>query len=229
MNGKHQCLFFGFGILFALLCSPICNGQVASNETSETQTTPAPGDVNLDFSRVYIFVDKSGLVGHEHAVEGRLKAGSLFTQQARSGTLVFDMTTFDADSDTARKALRLSGSTDADTRSKVNENMLGAEILNVKKYPEAKLENAVLTPTGKTTARRLPEYQLEGDFTLHSTRRHVIIPCEVEEKNGWHHVRGSFKILQSDYGIKPFSKMLGAVGVKDELVIIGDLWVAPAP
>lgn len=206
-----------------------CHAQEAGKQVTGTPQSPAPGDVNLEFSRVYIFVDKSGLVGHEHAVEGRLKSGSLYTQEPRSGTIVFDMTTFDADGENARKALRLSGTTDAATRSKVNENMLGVEILNVKKYPEAKLENAVLTATGKTTGRRLPEYQLEGDFTLHSTRRHIVIPCDIEVQNGWHHVRGSFKILQSDYGIKPFSKMLGAVGVKDEIIITGDLWVAPGP
>jgi len=37
-----------------------------------------------------------------------------------------------------------------------------------------------------------------------------------------------FKIRQTDYGIKPFSRVLGAVGVKDELLISGDLWIMPA-
>lgn len=39
------------------------------------------------------------------------------------------------------------------------------------------------------------------------------------------HVRGRFAVLQTQYGIKPFSKGLGAIGVADELQIWGDLWV----
>jgi hypothetical protein len=39
-------------------------------------------------------------------------------------------------------------------------------------------------------------------------------------------LQGSFSILQSDYGITPFSKALGAVGVADRLTISGDLRVA---
>lgn len=194
---------------------------------------PKSGDVNLEFSRVFIFVDKSGVVGHQHAVEGKLKKGQLFTlkdptaSNERSGSLVFDMRSFDADGSQARRYLGLEGETDAATRKKVNENMLGGEILAVQQYPEARLENATLKSTGKASNRKLPEYLLEGDFTLHKTTRRIQARCDLEEKDGWHHVRGSFKILQSDYGIKPYSKMMGAVGVKDELIIIGDLWVVP--
>ena len=57
--------------------------------------------------------------------------------------------------------------------------------------------------------------------------RCIEILCDLEEKDGWHHVRSGFRILQADYGIKPFSKILGAVGVTDELIIYGDLWLVP--
>jgi len=197
--------------------------QSAGNATVATK----PGDVNLEFSRVFIFVDKSGVVGHEHAIEGKLKSGEIITQQGQPGKVVFDMRSFDADTLVARKYLGLEGETDAATRKKVNESMLGHEILDVAKYPEARLENISLKSTGKKTKRDLPEYILEGDFVLHETKRHIEVRCDVEHKDGWNHVRGGFKILQSDYGIKPFSKMLGAVGVKDQLVIMGDLWVVP--
>ncbi len=207
----------------SILLASVCVGQ----------EEPKSGDVNLEFSRVFIFVDKSGVVGHQHAVEGKLKKGQLYTlkdpaaSNEQSGSLVFDMKSFDADGSQARRYLGLEGETDAATRKKVNENMLGGEILAVQQYPEARLENATLKSTGKASNRKLPEYLLEGDFTLHKTTRRIQARCDLEEKDGWHHVRGSFKILQSDYGIKPYSKMMGAVGVKDELIIIGDLWVVP--
>ncbi len=185
------------------------------------------GKVNTDFSRVYIFVDKSGLVGHQHAVEGKLASGELFQAASREGTLVFDMQSFNADTPQAKKYLGLENVVDEATRKKVNENMLGAEILDVKKYSTAKLEHVAIRPKSTMSKRQLPEVLLIGDFTLHEKTRRIEIPCDLEVKDGWHHLRGSFKILQSNYGIKPFSKMLGAVGVADELVIYGDIWVVP--
>ena len=62
---------------------------------------------------------------------------------------------------------------------------------------------------------------------LHGTTRPLEFVADVELVKGWQHAGGAFTILQSDYGIKPYSKMLGAVGVADKLEIFGDLYVAP--
>lgn len=207
--------------LLSLVCLQlISNGSLA-------QERPPAGKVNTDFSRVYIFVDKSGLVGHQHAVEGKLISGELFQTASREGGLVFDMQSFNADTPQAKKYLGLENAVDEATRKKVNENMLGAEILNVKKFSTAKFEHVTIRPKNTMSKRQLPEYLLIGDFTLHEKTRRIEIPCDLEVKDGLHHLRGSFKILQSNYGIKPFSKMLGAVGVADELVIYGDIWAVP--
>ena len=202
---------------------------------SATQTTTAakpaapshPGDVHLDSSRIYVFVDKTGF-GHQHAVMGKLASGNLRLDGSGAGQLVFDMTSFDADSDHARKYLGLSGSTDASTRQQVNANMLGADVLNVKRYPEARFDLQSAKSLDKPSRRGLPQYELQGDFTLHGVKRSIRFTADGEEQNGWLHLRGGFSILQSHYGITPFSKAFGAVGVADQLQIWGDLWVLPA-
>ena len=66
---------------------------------------------------------------------------------------------------------------------------------------------------------------LEGRLTLHGVPRKIRIPAQVEVVNGMIHLRGNCSILQSQYGIRPFTKMLGAVGVADEVKIWGDLWI----
>lgn len=214
-----------FLLLFSA-CAP-----VIAQQTNEKKWEP--GDINTEFSRVFIFVDKAGLVGHQHAVEGRIKQGQLLVnssvQPSKSSSIIFDMKSFDADTPLARKYLSIQSEIDEETRKKVNDNMLGLEILAVQQYPEAKLENVKWTPTGKMSKRNLPEHLLEGDFTLHQTKRPIQALCDVEQKDGWLHIRGAFRILQSEYGIKPFSKMMGAVGVKDELRIYGYLWIVPQP
>jgi len=204
----------------------VCLGQ---ERQRQGKTALQAGDINTDFSRVYIFVDRTTALGHAHGVEGRLRSGNVMMNNNHLGVLVFDMKSFDADTPTGRKVFGLADDIDPGTRKKVNENMLGAEILDANKYPEAKLENVKLTATGKISDRKLPEYVMEGDFTLHSTTRKISAICDFEEKNGWNHLRGKFRIRQTDYGIKPYTRALGAVGIKDELLIFGDLWIAPSP
>jgi hypothetical protein len=66
---------------------------------------PAPGDIDLTTSRVYVFVGKKGL-GHDHAVSGLLQAGRVVLGAAeQAGTLVFDMRSFTADTAEARQGV----------------------------------------------------------------------------------------------------------------------------
>ena len=132
-----------------------------------------------------------------------------------------------ADTPAARKYVGLSGETDKATRDAVNENMRGEAILNVKKYPKAIFEITSAKATGRLSTRQLPTYVLEGDFTLHGITLPQKILVEVEQVRGWLHIRGSFTINQTAFGITPYSKAFGAIGVADSLKIFGDLYVVP--
>jgi polyisoprenoid-binding protein YceI len=188
------------------------------------------GDLELETSRVYVRVGKVGL-GHEHGASCKLKSGSLHLSQPDAsgsyGQLVFDMTSFEADSDASRKYVGLEGSTDEATRKQVNENLLGKDVLDVEKYSTATFQVKRITKLDELSKRGLPKYKFEGDFTLHGTTKPLEFAADVEVVKGWNHLRGGFAILQSAYGIKPYSKLLGAVGVTDRLLIYGDLIVAP--
>ncbi len=199
--------------------APTTNAAAATNDT-------APGDVHLDSSRVYIRVGKTGL-GHEHAVVGKLQNGAVHldsTQEA--GVLVFDMQTFTADGDAARRYVGLRGSTDAGTQQQVNANMLGRAVLDVARFPTAEFTIASATQLPQKSRRGFEQYELAGDFTLHGVKRPIKIIADAEPKEGWVHLRGAFSILQSQFGIQPFTKAFGAIGVADKLTIYGDLWVA---
>lgn len=186
-----------------------------------------PADVQTQVSRAYVFVDKTGL-GHQHGVEAKLLPSTLVLgADHNAGKLVFDMTSFDADTTAARKYVGLDGTTDQGTRSAVNHNMKGSAILNVAKYPTATFDIASAIATDQTSAKGLPVYELKGNFTLHGTTRPLAVTAEVEQARGWLHVRGSFVIKQTSFGITPYSKAFGAIGVADPLRIYGDLFVAP--
>ena len=61
---------------------------------------------------------------------------------------------------------------------------------------------------------------------LHGATRKVKVVAEATPATGYIHLRGNFTILQTDYGITPYSKAFGTIGVADSLTIWGDLWIA---
>ena len=186
----------------------------------------APGEVLLEASRVYIHVGKSGF-GHDHAVVGRLRAGHIKLGAAQAaGQLIFEMASFVADPDYARKFIGLEGVSDPETQGKVTANMLGAEVLDVARYPTAKFRITSASALGAQSQRGLPVYELSGEFTLHGVTKPLRLRTEVQQLDTGTRIMGSFAIRQTDFGMKPFSKGFGVVGVADELKIFGDLHVA---
>ncbi len=194
-----------------------------SANTSSAQS----GLVSIEHSKVYVFVGKKG-AGHEHGVEGRLAAGELHLDRAQdSGSLTFDIRSFAADTDAARRFFNLPGQTDADTQAQVNANMHGKAVLDSAKFPTAEFvikSIQALPPQANVAGQR---YQLDGEFTLHGIQRPLRVVVTGESVNGRLRLRGRFAMKQTDFEITPFSKFLGAVGVTDELRVYGDLWIQP--
>ena len=194
--------------------------------TTAAPAALAPGQLDNRTSRVYILVGKTGL-GHEHGVEGRIRSGSLaLGATTNAGQIVFDTTTFQADTPAARQYVGLEGTTDASTQRQVNDNMLGPAVLDIRRFSTATFKVDSIQPLRAARADAPLQYQLEGDFTLHGTTRKLKLIAEATSTADYVRLRGNFSILQSDFGITPYSKGFGAIGVADRLTIWGDLWVA---
>lgn len=223
--------FESLAIAVAALCtvqfgeSPSC-AQVTASTAAQDSTVYEPGDAFLPGSRIYVFVGKAGF-GHEHAVVGQLKSGRLqLDALQQAGQLEFDLRSFTADTDAARKYIGLKGTTDPQTQRDVTTNMLGSAVLDVARYPTAKFQILDIRPLSQQSARGLPQVQLTGDFTLHGTTQRISIAADTEEANGWTHLRGGFKMRQTQYGITPFTKAFGAIGVSDQITVWGDIWLS---
>ncbi len=218
--------------LIVLTISAFIGSAALKAQEPTVAKTVSSGDVELGHSHVYIRVDKKNSVGHVHAIVGQLKSGNLNLKAAADpsippGTLVFDMTSFDADTKEARKYIGLEGDIDEGTRKEVNQNMLGKTILDVRSHPTATFVAKKIAKLDQKSSRGLPQYDISGDFTLHGTTKPINFTVDVEEVKGWYRVRGAFAILQTQFGIKPFTKAFGVIGVADKLDIYGDLIVAP--
>lgn len=196
-------------------------GVVALGTTSSVGW---PAEIEAQSSRVFVFVAKKGL-GHEHAVSVPLSTGVLHLGAQRgAGRLTWDLRACTADTSEARAALGLKGDTDDATRKQVDQNMLGAAVLNVAKFPSAEFLIESALPTGRRR-ENADEFELRGQFTLHGVTRTLRFPVVVEEREEWLLVRGTVPLRQTDFGIQPFTKGLGLIGVADEVQAHGILWV----
>jgi polyisoprenoid-binding protein YceI len=185
------------------------------------------GQVDTSQSRAYVKIGATGL-GHEHGAEGRIKSGVLQLGAASdAGELVFDMASFVSETQASRTYVGLTGAIDRGTAEKVTANMLSPDVLDVRRFPTATFRVRSAQPARKPTEPDVKYFQLDGDFTLHGATRPLKIYARADEERGMVHLRGNFTIMQSQFGIKPYAKLLGAVGVADELKIWGDLWVRP--
>lgn len=160
---------------------------------------------------------------------GALAAGQVALGVAdRAGFLVFDMRSFLADTPAARRMLGVNGDVDASTQQQTNANMLGPEVLDVARHATARFDIRSSLPTAQPRPDGPPAYDLVGTFTLHGMARPLAFTAAAEDGPTAVRLRGAFLIRQTDFGMKPYAKFGGVVGVADELKIWGDVLLPKA-
>ena len=84
------------------------------------------------------------------------------------------------------------------------KNMLKPEVLDGEHYPDVKLRSAKVGGT-------LEAPQLTAHITIKDASRDVEVPVKIEVEGAKLTASGEFDILQTEFGIKPFSVALGRV------------------
>ena len=166
---------------------------------------PRTFTVEPERSRATIEVGKTGafsFAGHTHEVDAPL----------RSGVIHLD-TEMPARSDVRLEfnaaAMRVTGKGEsADDAAKVQQTMLGDQVLDVKKFPAITFESTSVTARNDVT----------GNLTIRGITRPVTAAVVLKVDGATLTATGKFTIKQTDFGIKPIS-IGGVVKVKDELAI----------
>ena len=173
---------------------------------------PRAFTVDADRSRAVIEVGKSGafsFAGHTHEVEAPLKDGLVRLDPdapAKSDVKL----TFNA------AALRVTGKGESQSDvPKVQETMLGDQVLDAKKFPTIVFESTAVTAKGVAPTLDLT---VAGRMTIHGVTKPVTAQVSVKVDGASLTATGRFTIKQTDFGIKPVS-VGGVVKVKDELAI----------
>lgn len=173
-----------------------------------TATAARPQAIDPAKSTLTVHVGKAGAFsafGHDHEIAAPIEHGSVDTGKPAVELRVRADALRVLDRDVSEK-----------DRAAIQSTMLGAEVLDVRRYPEI-----VFRCTAADTAGR-GAMKLRGELTLHGQTRPVTVTAS--ERDG--HYIGSAVFKQTEFGIQPVRVAGGTVRVKDEVRIEFDVQLA---
>lgn len=167
-------------------------------------------------SEVRIVIYPDGRLGHAHVIGGEALAGEIIVPTDHHqvwldlGIGVDDLLVDDpAWREDERLAPEMSQRAIAGTR----DNMLSAQVLNAAEHPEIRIRASGATG---------PVWQadIQAHITLAGITRVLTVPVSVHEvAEDELQVIGRMRILQSEFGIEPFSALGGTLRIADEVLI----------
>jgi polyisoprenoid-binding protein YceI len=171
-------------------------------------------------SEVLILVGRGGTLarlGHNHVISTLAVQGRVWTSQALASSgfeLEFPVTELLVDVDAARNAVGGEFAAPVPEADKLatRKNMLRTEVLDGEHFPKVTLQSVNVSGT-------VPQLQIETRIALKEVSRTVSVPVTLTTEGERLIATGEFTLLQTDFGIKPFSVALGALQVQDALEI----------
>lgn len=175
-------------------------------------------------STVHILVYRGGTLarlGHNHVVTSKSLAGRVWVhpELSRSGfELSLPVQSLIVDDDGARQAAGDDfppGVPRKDIEGTRN-NMLGEQVLDAEHHP-------TITVRSKQIEGSRSAPLVTASITIKGIARDVHLPATLVIDGARLRAQGELEILQSDFGMKPFSVALGMLAVQDRLRIKFDL------
>jgi polyisoprenoid-binding protein YceI len=165
----------------------------------------------IDFahSQLIVRVDKSGFFsgfGHAHEISAPIVRGEV--ESAKPLSVWFDV-------NAAGMTVVGKGESD-DTKAQVQQNMLGADVLDVAHFPQIHFASESVEAIGDN------RWRVHGQLTLRGQTHPIVLETRLE--NG--HYRGTATIQQTTFGITPIRVAGGTIKVKDEVQIEFDIVLA---
>ena len=174
--------------------------------------------VDAEHSVVTLRVYRAGrlaMLGHNHVITSGSETGQVWTDGDPAGSgfdvrlAVADLVVDDPGARAAAGA-EFPGELPDAAREGTRRNMLRPEVLDGDHYPELGVHAEALGGTWEHPV-------VTAAVTLKGRTRMVSLPLEIDREAGALTARGAFRILQSDFGITPFSVGGGALAVADEV------------
>ena len=127
------------------------------------------------------------------------------------------------DSEEARQKAGLGSGPSASDVQKIQQRMLGPEVLDAQRYPRIQFTTMSVENSGPGDLR------VTGNFELHGRTKQVTVPVRYKHfETGGFGFYGDLKIRQTDFGLEPQTVAGRTVKVKDEVTIRFQVTIVPA-
>ena len=201
---------------------------VAEAPTSEPQTRPVSLALDRGRTSIYALVYKAGAAGavaHDHVIDARDYEGTATFDPAdptRSRIdILVSVTGLFPDADAMRQKVGLPNTLSDGQREEILSHILSEYQLFAARYDAIRFTSTAMSGT-------LPDVSVTGDFTLRGVTKRITVPMKITaQDDGGFRAKGSFRILQSDYGYKPYSALFGALRNRDEVDVVIDARLVP--
>ena len=165
-------------------------------------------------------------LGHNHVIAARQILGELHLASAlqqSSFTLILPVSRFAVDEAALRSAAGpdFTASVPDAARDGTRGNMLGENLLDAARFPNIEIESQRMQ---RTAAGLIVDVRVR----LRGTEHVLHLPCLLRIDAAHLSVSGDFLLRQSELGLTPFSIMLGALQVQDQMHVRFGLVAHPA-
>lgn len=175
--------------------------------------------IDTQASRLTVRLFRKGVLSflaHDHVLVGAGITGEVFVDlddlSQSSLRLSIPVASLQVDPQEEREQLELAGQIEDDDRAAIRENMLSPEQLGAARFP--RVESTLVSLSGS-----LPDVTLAVRMRIKKVWRVLHIPAKVTLNGTALRATGEFTLRQSDFGIKAFNDLLGAIAVQDEVHI----------
>ena len=215
----------GAGLMLAavalLVTMTACKPRPAARVTVQTAVAPAGStayrvDGSASMLRFYLHADgPMARVGHTHVISARELEGDVWlqSQPERSACqLRLPVAAFIVDDPNERAAAgkEYAEPLDVSAREGTRTHMLSERQLDATRFPSIAMRCVKLTPTGAGLT-------LQMAVTLRDRETTLTVPLQWENQDGTLRASGEFSFKQSELGLEPYSLLLGALRVADEV------------
>jgi polyisoprenoid-binding protein YceI len=164
-------------------------------------------------------------LAHDHIVEATEVGGTVDYDPARpdASAIVVEVRTASlrVDEPAARRRLGVEGDLSESQRADVAKAMRAPDQLDVARYPTIRFVSTRVVAEGEG------RFRLTGRLTLRGVTREVTFPATVAFEAGALRGRATLTFLQSSFGYRPYSALLGAIRNRDEVSLHVDLVAGP--
>ena len=177
-------------------------------------------DIDAARTELVVLVRAEGFasaLAHDHVVRATRFNGRMESRdgspETASVVITVEAGSLRTDEPAMRRKHHLTGDLDEDSRRKTQANMEDRGQLDVARF------SRIIFESTRIEAATPGSFRVTGNFTLHGVTKRIECRVAAEEHDDELRVRGSFTIRQRDFGITPYSALLGAIRNRDEATI----------